>query len=203
MSALRVLLLDHEDSFSFLLGDSFAARGARVTTLRARLPLEAFQARLEAEVPDLVVLSPGPGRPADAGVTLPWLRTRPPQPVAGICLGHQAIAEAAGARIVRAPQPRHGVATTIELHPFAPFDALPRRQEVGRYHSLVATDLPPELEVVASAQEEGATLVMALAHRELPQIGLQFHPESLLTPRGGAWIDALLAWAGALQEVVR
>lgn len=204
MSARPLLLLDHEDSFSFLLGDQFAARGADVTTLRARLPLAELQRRLDETPPLLVVLSPGPGRPEEAGVTLEWLATRPRVPIFGVCLGLQAIAQAAGAAIVPAPRPRHGVATTIEVRDVEPFRRLPRTQPVGRYHSLVASGLPPTLEVLATARErddDGAggerELVMALAHRELPQLAVQFHPESLLTPHGGAWIDAVLAWAEA------
>jgi len=203
MSAPQLLLLDHEDSFSFLLGDQFAARGADVTTLRARLPLEELQQRIEAAPPLLVVLSPGPGRPEDAGVTLQWLATRPRVPIFGVCLGLQAIAQAAGADITPAPRPRHGVATTIDVRDVEPFRRLPRRQQVGRYHSLVASALPPTLDVLATAREpeggDGRELVMALAHRELPQLAVQFHPESLLTPHGGAWIDAVLAWAATAR----
>jgi len=195
VNAFEVLLLDHEDSFSFLLGDQFAARGCAVAVVRARMPLGALERRLRERPPALVVLSPGPGRPADAGVTLEWLRTRPRVPVFGVCLGHQAIAEAAGASIVRAPSPRHGEATTIELLGAAPFGGLPRVQVVGRYHSLVATELPACLEVVARTRDEGPELVMAIRHRELPQFGVQFHPESLLTPRGADWIDAVVEWA--------
>jgi len=199
VNGFDVLLLDHEDSFSFLLGDQFAARGCAVAVVRARMPLAALERWLRETPPALVVLSPGPGRPADAGVTLEWLRTRPRVPVFGVCLGHQAIAEAAGAVIVRAPSPRHGEATTIELLGAAPFGGLPRVQVVGRYHSLVATELPASLEVVARTRDEGERekLVMAIRHRELPQLGVQFHPESLLTPRGADWIDAVVAWARA------
>jgi anthranilate synthase component 2 len=195
VNAFEVLLLDHEDSFSFLLGDQFAARGCEVAVVRARMSLAALERRLRERPPALVVLSPGPGRPADAGVTLEWLRTRPRVPVFGVCLGHQAIAEAAGAAIVRAPSPRHGEATTIELLGAAPFGGLPRMQVVGRYHSLVATELPASLEVVARTRDEGPEIVMAIRNRELPQLGVQFHPESLLTPRGADWIDAVVAWA--------
>lgn len=205
MSACPLLLLDHEDSFSFLLGDQFASRGAEVTTLRARLPLEELQRRLDEMPPLLVVLSPGPGRPEEAGVTMEWLATRPRVPIFGVCLGLQAIAQAAGAAITPAPRPCHGIATTIEVRDAAPFRELPRTQQVGRYHSLVASGLPPTLEVLATARARDDSsgsdgeceLVMALAHRELPQLAVQFHPESLLTPHGGAWIEAVLAWAEA------
>ena len=122
-------------------------------------------------------------------------------PVFGVCLGHQAIAEAAGASIVRAPSPRHGEATTIELLGAAPFGGLPRVQVVGRYHSLVATELPASLEVIARTRDEGPELVMAIRHRELPQLGVQFHPESLLTPCGADWIDAVIEWARARAPV--
>jgi anthranilate synthase component 2 len=201
VNAFEVLLLDHEDSFSFLLGDQFAARGCEVAVMRARMALAALERRLRERPPALVVLSPGPGRPADAGVTLEWLRTRPRVPVFGVCLGHQAIAEAAGASIVRAPSPRHGEATTIELLGAAPFGGLPRVQVVGRYHSLVATELPASLEVIARTRDEGPELVMAIRHRELPQLGVQFHPESLLTPCGADWIDAVIEWARARAPV--
>lgn len=184
-SRSRVLVLDNRDSFVFNLVDELSSAGAEVRTLRSNLTLPALEGALEAMKPDLVVLSPGPGRPEDAGILVEWLRTDPSTPVLGICLGHQALAVAAGGDVGRAPAPVHGRADRIVvldgerlLAPLAPsFDA-------ARYHSLVVTRVPETMSVIATTEDEPG-LVMALRHRERCRVGLQFHPESILTPLGG------------------
>src|SRR5439155_17827438 len=115
MTAARVFVLDHKDSFVFLLGEQFARRGAEVRTLRTDLPLPLLQQRVTEFAPHLVVLSPGPGRPEDAATTVAWLRTGPDLPLLGVCLGHQALAVACGGEVGRAPEPAHGVGTELAL----------------------------------------------------------------------------------------
>lgn len=197
----RILVVDHKDSFVFILGEQFARLGAAVDTLRCDVDLDRFTQRLEETSPDLVVLSPGPGHPKNSGVTVPWLRTRPQVPTLGICLGHQAMAFAAGGEVDRGPRPVHGKASRVTFHPSARTSpiglhkGLPDRFPVARYHSLVVTRAPEDCEVLATTSDQGQHLIMAMAHRQLPWIGMQFHPESVLTPWGGRLIANILLWA--------
>ena len=184
-AAERVLVLDNRDSFVFNLVDEFRARGASVRTLRSDLSLDAWTAALDAFTPHLVVLSPGPGRPEEAGVMVEWLRTSPSVPVLGICLGHQALALAAGGEVRRAPRPVHGRKDRVTVSEDEPiFEGLGGSLPAARYHSLVVSTVPKTMKVVATVEDRGETLVMGLRHRSLCQLGLQFHPESILTPGG-------------------
>ncbi|WP_298373749.1 anthranilate synthase [Azospirillum sp.] len=177
----RVLLVDHDDSFVHTLGDYFRQTGAAVTTLRH----SHARAALRADPPDLLVLSPGPGRPSDfdvAGTMAAALELG--VPVFGVCLGLQGIAEGFGGTLDVA-EPMHGKASTLRaLGGGRLFDGLPDRLRVGRYHSLVARrdTLPAVLQVTAET-DDGR--VMALEHRSLPVAAVQFHPESILTLEGG------------------
>ncbi|CAO3422269.1 anthranilate synthase [Azospirillum doebereinerae] len=182
----RVLLVDHDDSFVHTLGDYFRQTGASVTTLRHGGARES----LRADPPDLLVLSPGPGRPSDfdiAGTIDAALALG--VPVFGVCLGLQGIVERFGGTLDQLPEPMHGKASDIAVSGGQAggqglFDGLPDRLRVGRYHSLVArrADLPPELRVAAETDDG---LVMAVEHRSLPLAAVQFHPESILTLDGG------------------
>lgn len=192
----RVLLIDHNDSFSFLLADQFARCGADVRIYRAPLDLARFEEIVTETDPALVVLSPGPGHPAEAVATLDWLRTSPTVPVLGVCLGHQAMGIAAGGKVGRAPEPVHGSATEVHLSPDRRFAGLPSMIRVGRYHSLTITDVPEALEVIGACEEQGQKVVMAVRHRTLPWFGVQFHPESCLTPMGGLLVRAICKDAG-------
>lgn len=187
MSAVggRVLVLDNRDSFVFNLVDEFACRGVSTFTFRSNLTLDALYSKLDELDPHLVVLSPGPGRPEEAGVMVDWLRTEPQVPVLGICLGHQAIAVAAGGVVSRAPRPVHGRTSAIDVVPGEPlFEGIGGTFAGARYHSLVVTEVPPSMKVIASTRDGGETLPMALRHRRFHRLGLQFHPESILTPQG-------------------
>jgi anthranilate synthase/aminodeoxychorismate synthase-like glutamine amidotransferase len=207
MSAARVLVLDNRDSFVFNLVDEFRRQDAEVSTVRSNMSLADWQRCLTRFSPDLVVLSPGPGRPEEAGMMVPWLRTEPELPILGVCLGHQALAIAAGGRVERAPQPVHGRKSLISVKGDPVFFGLPLPLVAARYHSLVVTELPDQLEVVATTKEDGQELVMAIRHRRLCQIGLQFHPESILTPGGGRIVSQFLrealAWKARVSSQVK
>lgn len=195
----RVLMLDNRDSFVFNLVEEFRSRGASVETVRSDLPLSALDTRLRALRPHLVVLSPGPGRPESGGVMVDWLRSRPSVPVLGVCLGHQAMAIAEGGEVGPAPRPVHGQKFEIDAAAGEPvLDGLGGSFMAARYHSLTVTRVPDSMRVVATALDGGVRLTMALRHRSLPWLGLQFHPESILTPHGPTilWrlLDEALRW---------
>ncbi len=209
----RVVMIDHRDSFVFILGDQFARAGADVITVRSDVTLDEFQPWLQQQAPDLVVLSPGPGTPLDTGVTLPWLATDPKYCILGICLGHQALAHAAGGTVQRAPAPFHARASRVELaadqephrlavtlqaNPLARAFAATATlgMDAARYHSLLVTNPGKDTTVLATTCAPEAA-VMALAHNRRPRLGLQFHPESILTPQGGPLITRLLEAAAA------
>jgi anthranilate synthase component 2 len=177
--SLLILLVDNYDSFTYNLAHLFGELGAEVA-VRRNDQIDAAAALQLA--PTHLVLSPGPGRPADAGATLEIVkRLAPSTPTLGICLGHQAIVEAFGGTIGAARELVHGKACTIHHDGHGLFAGLPRELEVGRYHSLAADNVPPDLQVCAlSADGE----VMAVRHLTLNVHGLQFHPESVLTPCG-------------------
>ena len=184
-----VVMLDNHDSFTFNLVDAFAVAGASVEVVRNDRPAAAVLARAEAMRARLIVLSPGPGRPADAGCLVELVRLAAGRiPLFGVCLGHQAIIEAFGGVTGPAPAIVHGKATAV-VHTGHPlFAGVPRRFRVGRYHSLVGEGIPDALEVIA---REG-DVVMAVAHRDLPIWGVQFHPESVLTATGGRIMENVI-----------
>ena len=174
-----ILLVDNYDSFTYNLAHAFRILGAEVVVLRND-EVDADEA--ERLAPSHVVISPGPGRPADAGASLEIIRRLAPQvPTLGVCLGHQAVVEAFGGEIGEARRLVHGKAEVIDHDGRGIFVGLPDPLEVGRYHSLAATTIPETLEVSARAADGE---VMAVRHRELPVDGVQFHPESVLTPDG-------------------
>ena len=174
-----ILLVDNYDSFTYNLAHLFGELGAEVIVRRNDAIDAAGAARL---APSQLVISPGPGRPADAGATLEIIRRLAPEtPTLGICLGHQAIVEAFGGEIAAARTLVHGKACTVRHDGRGLFSGLPDELEVGRYHSLAATQIPQLLEISATAVDGE---VMAVRHRELPVDGVQFHPESVLTPLG-------------------
>jgi anthranilate synthase/aminodeoxychorismate synthase-like glutamine amidotransferase len=167
-----ILLIDNYDSFTYNLAHLFGELGADVIVRRNDAPdLERLQ-------PEKLVVSPGPGRPPQRVVAL-LRETR--VPTLGVCLGHQAIVEAFGGEIGAARELVHGKACTVRHDGRGLFAGLPDEIEVGRYHSLAAATVPDVLEVSATS-DDGE--VMAVRHRELPIDGIQFHPESVLTPLG-------------------
>jgi anthranilate synthase/aminodeoxychorismate synthase-like glutamine amidotransferase len=174
-----ILLIDNYDSFTYNLAHLFAELGAEVDVCRNDA-IDADEA--ERLAPSHLVVSPGPGRPDDAGATPEIVRRLAPRtPTLGVCLGHQAIVEAFGGEVGPAKTLVHGKASVISHDGRGLFAGLPDDFLAGRYHSLAATMVPDELEISASCSEEE---VMAVRHRTLPVNGVQFHPESVLTPSG-------------------
>jgi anthranilate synthase/aminodeoxychorismate synthase-like glutamine amidotransferase len=177
-----LLVIDNYDSFTYNLVQYLGELDAEVMVVRNdRMSADD----LLALRPDRIVISPGPGRPENAGVTLDVLRrVGPATPVLGVCLGHQAIGLAFGGRVVRGPQPVHGKASQIEHDGRGVFAGLGSPFLGCRYHSLVVAEegLPTALEVSARTADGGT--VMGLRHRSLPIHGVQFHPESILTSGG-------------------
>ena len=177
---IRILLVDHEDSFVHTLANYFRQAGGEVTTLRAPVSCET----LDAIKPDLVVLSPGPGRPSDYGVpTLVRICAKRGYPTFGVCLGLQGMVEAFGGELGVLPEPVHGKASLVTHRNHPLFEGIPRQFKAGRYHSLYAVPdkFPPILQILAESEDE---VVMAISHRELPLVAVQFHPESILTQEG-------------------
>jgi anthranilate synthase component II len=174
-----ILLIDNYDSFTYNLAHLFGALGCEVKVVRN----DAIDADMAADlVPSHVVISPGPGRPRDAGASVEIVRRLAPNvPTLGVCLGHQAIVEAFGGEVGQAKHLVHGKAAAVSHDGRGLFDGLPDPFEGGRYHSLAATRIPDVLEVCATTADGE---VMAVRHRELPIDGIQFHPESVLTPTG-------------------
>lgn len=198
MSALRVFLLDNHDSFTYNLREAFRAEGAEVEVWRNDAPLERVLRRLAEAPPTLLALSPGPGHPDEAGIMPAFLREAAGRwPVAGICLGHQALASVFGGAVGRAPSLVHGRATPVvhDGHPL--FAALPSPFMAGRYHSLAVTAVPPGFTVLARTVGDGPPLPMAMIDEERALLGLQFHPESVLTPAGPILLGSILRWAHA------
>jgi anthranilate synthase component II len=174
-----ILLVDNYDSFTYNLAHLFGELGCEVE-VRRNDAIDADEA--EALAPSQLVISPGPGRPSGAGNTLAILeRLAPRVPTLGVCLGHQAIVEAYGGEIGPAKRLVHGKSSPVTHDGRGLFRGLPPSFEAGRYHSLAATSVPDGLEVSATCAEGE---VMAVRHRELPVDGVQFHPESVLTPAG-------------------
>ena len=193
MTGLRLLLVDNYDSFTFNLVQYLGELGAAVEVHRNdQIDVDGIRARH----PDGVVLSPGPCTPDQAGVTLPAIRALAGEvPILGVCLGHQAIGQAFGGRVVRNARIVHGKASPVRHRGRGLFAGLPSPFAAGRYHSLVVDrgTLPRELSITAWT-EEGE--IMGLRHRRLPVEGVQFHPESILTDGGKRLLANWLARLG-------
>jgi anthranilate synthase component 2 len=188
-----ILLLDNYDSFTFTLYQAMAALGVEVQVHRNdALTVDAILALR----PSAVVLSPGPGRPADAGIQPELLKRAPDAlPILGVCLGHQGLVERYGGSLERDPAPTHGKASLVHHDGDELFSDLPNPFPAGRYHSLraVRDRLPKELRLTAWTSEG---LVMAVRHVSLPRFGVQFHPESILSPQGERILARFLERAG-------
>jgi para-aminobenzoate synthetase component II len=187
-----ILLIDNYDSFVHNLARYFQRLAQKTVVVRN----DAIDASKIRDLnPAAIVLSPGPGIPRQAGASIEIVRQLCGElPILGICLGHQIVAEAFGGRIVRAAEPMHGRASIVKHNQRGIFAGLPGPLTAGRYHSLIVEEasLPTEFEVTARATEG---TIMAIAHRRLPIVGLQFHPESILTEWGSELLAGFLRLA--------
>jgi anthranilate synthase component 2 len=191
----KVLFIDNFDSFTYNLVDDFCKRNCRARVYRADTELDQLKALAAEFAPDLLVISPGPGTPDTAGVSLKatdYFKDK--LPILGVCLGHQVIVQHFGGKIGHAPIPMHGKPSRISHNEKDVFSGVENPLQAGRYHSLVAVEVPQCLE--KTAEFEG--IVMGVRHKELPVFGVQFHPESILTPAGGKIIENVLTIAEKL-----
>jgi anthranilate synthase component 2 len=191
-----ILVIDNYDSFTYNLVQHLGALGATLEVHRNdALTLDTVAER----APEAIVISPGPGTPSAAGLSVPLIRRFGPAiPILGVCLGHQAIGEAYGGRVVRATRVMHGKTSPVAHDGSGLFAGLPSPLEVMRYHSLVVerATLPAELEVTASTADDPEE-IQAMRHVRHPVHGVQFHPESILTEAGAALLGNFLALAAA------
>jgi para-aminobenzoate synthetase component 2 len=192
----HVLVVDNYDSFVYTLNGYLLQLGAETTVVRN----DAFTADAAAEVIrgyDAVLLSPGPGTPAAAGVSIPIVRAvlESGQPLFGVCLGHQAIAEAMGATVTHAEELMHGKTSLITHDDSAFYDGVPQPFTATRYHSLAVVDSTVPDDLVVTSRTEGG-VIMGVRHESLPIYGVQFHPESVLTEGGYRMLGNWLAVAG-------
>jgi len=177
---MKVLLLDNYDSFTYNLAQYLGELGHAPVVRRND---EITIGEVEAMQPERIVISPGPGRPEDAGITVEVIRRLGPSvPVLGVCLGHQGIGYAFGGDIVRAPVLMHGKVSSVQHDGRGVFSGVSQPFTAGRYHSLIVSDPPPAPLEISARTDEG--IIMGLRHREFPIHGVQFHPESVLTGEG-------------------
>ena len=177
-----VLVIDNYDSFTYNLVQYLGELGADI---RVRRNDEVTVGEVEAMAPEQILISPGPGRPESAGVSIDVIRRFGPSvPILGVCLGHQAIGVVYGGTVCRAAAPMHGKTSTVVHDGKGLFEGIFEPFQAGRYHSLViASDsVPAELEVAARTKDDGT--IMAVRHRSYPVHGVQFHPESIMTREG-------------------
>lgn len=195
----RVLVVDNHDSFVHTLAGYLRELGAAVTVVKSDAGDGAYFAGLLVDY-DAVLLSPGPGRPADAGATLAIVPVAAEQgiPLLGVCLGHQSLAEALGGRVIQAPDLMHGMVSAVTHDKSALFAGIPSPFTAGRYHSLAVTDLPDDL--IVTAQTDSGT-IMGIQRRSAPQWGVQFHPESVLTEAGYRLLANWLELSGDTDAV--
>jgi anthranilate synthase component 2 len=193
---VNVLFIDNFDSFTYNLVDEFAKRKCPTRVYRADTPLEDLKKAVAEFGSQLLVLSPGPGNPDTAGVTLAAIDAfKGTLPILGVCLGHQALVQYFGGSISHAPQVMHGKPSRIIHTGTGLFEGLENPLQVGRYHSLCAMTMPDCMAV--TAEFEG--IVMGANHKTLPIYGVQFHPESILTPTGGRIIENMLTLAASFK----
>jgi anthranilate synthase component 2 len=184
-----VFVLDNYDSFTFNLVQMFRRYEVSIDVARAD---KVSVAQVEEMSPHYIVVSPGPKDPSEAGISVDLIRRLHSRiPILGVCLGMQALNEAFGGSTVRAPRPVHGKTSVVHHEQRSVFFGVPNPVTVARYHSLMVSDVHPDLEVTARSAEDG--VVMGLAHRHHPLHGVQFHPESFLTSHGAAMIENFLA----------
>jgi len=187
---MNVLMIDNFDSFTFNLVDEFEKRNCKVFVYRNNINLDNFKKIVEEIKPKLIVISPGPSTPKDAGISIDVIKNYSGRiPVFGVCLGHQAIIEAFGGVVGKAPEVFHGKPSKINHDNKNIYRNLSNPMQVARYHSLCGLKIPDELEVTSRTNNG---IVMGVRHKKFFVEGVQFHPESILTPDGGLMIENLL-----------
>ncbi|WP_101775019.1 aminodeoxychorismate/anthranilate synthase component II [Pasteurella oralis] len=186
-----ILFLDNFDSFTYNLVDQFRRLGHHVRIYRNDCDIDILEQAALSQPNTILALSPGPGTPRQAGNMLPLIeRVKNKIPILGICLGHQALIEAFGGKVIHAGEVLHGKVSKIQHDEQAMFTLLPNPMPVARYHSLMGSQLPTEL--IINADYHG--IVMAIRHRSLPICGFQFHPESILTVQGSQLLAQTITW---------
>ncbi len=187
----NILFLDNFDSFTYNLVDQFRTLGHQVRIYRNDCSLALLEQAATQYTDTIVALSPGPGNPSEAGILLPLIKKLAGKvPMIGICLGHQALIEAFGGKVVHAGEVMHGKVSAVRHDEQAMFAGLANPMPVARYHSLMGEELPEEF--VVNAEYNG--IIMAIRHKTLPICGFQFHPESILTVQGSKLLENTVHW---------
>ncbi len=193
----KVLFIDNFDSFTYNLVDDFCKRNCQARVYRADTDIKELAAVAGEFDPDLLVISPGPGTPDTAGVSLAAVDYfKDKLPIFGVCLGHQVIAQHFGGRVGHAPEPMHGKPSRVTHNRKGIFQGVENPLQAGRYHSLCVVELPDCMQQTA----EFKGVIMAAEHKELPIYAVQFHPESILTPAGGKIIENILKIATTVRQ---
>jgi anthranilate synthase/aminodeoxychorismate synthase-like glutamine amidotransferase len=194
----KVLFIDNFDSFTYNLVDDFCKRNCDAKVYRSDTPLDELKEIADTYDPDLLLISPGPGTPDTAGVTLDAIDYfKDKLPIFGVCLGHQAIIQYFGGTVKHAPEPMHGKSSRVPHTGEGIFRGVENPLQVGRYHSLCVFEVPDCLKKTAGLEN----VIMAVEHKELPIFSVQFHPESILTPAGGKIITNVLSIASERKKV--
>ena len=192
---MKVLFIDNFDSFTYNLVDEFAKRNCEVLVYRNNTDMKIMDSVIKKFKPGLIVISPGPGTPKQAGISKEIIETYHEKiPIFGVCLGHQCIIDFFGGRVDKAAETIHGKPSKITHDNLGIFKGMENPFQAGRYHSLVGYDIPYCLEI--SARTTDRDIIMAVRHKEFPIIGVQFHPESILTPIGGLIIENVIKQVG-------
>ena len=188
---MELIMIDNFDSFTYNLADEFEKRNCKVHVYRNNIGMENFKRIVQKIKPKLIMISPGPSTPKEAGISIPSIKEYCGKiPIFGVCLGHQSIIEAFDGIVGRAPEVLHGKPSKIRHDGGTIFKGLENTLQVGRYHSLAGLKIPEELEISARSESD---VVMGVRHKKFFVEGVQFHPESILTPSGGLIIENLLA----------
>lgn len=192
---MKIVLIDNYDSFSYILVDLFRSFELEVVVLRNTINVKRVSQELDNQ--SILVLSPGPGTPSEAGNLGQFINYFIGNtPILGICLGHQAIVENLGGVISRAPEVVHGKSSILETSQHPLFDGLGQEESIARYHSLIAKEVPSHLEILGEVDG----IPMIVYSRYLKVLGLQFHPESILTINGAKFLNNALKLLGAFNE---
>ncbi|MCR4369237.1 MAG: aminodeoxychorismate/anthranilate synthase component II [archaeon] len=193
--SLKVLFIDNFDSFTYNLVDEFEKRGCKVLVYRNDVPMKKMNEIVSQEKPNLIVISPGPSDPKNAGNSISVIREYAGKiPLFGVCLGEQAMVEAFGGKVGKAPETIHGKPSLVTHDGKGIYARIQSPFQVGRYHSLCGTSIPKDL-IVSAKSASG--IVMGIRHKKFFVEGVQFHPESILTPEGAKIIENILGMVGA------